>query len=59
VPSHGITRWQWHVELPTEEENMQSDWQISAIQGNTIRITKCDLSEVHEVNCSDLIYMPF
>ena len=47
------------VELLTEEQNMQSDWQISAIQGNTIRITKCDLSDVREVNCSDLIYMPF
>jgi hypothetical protein len=47
------------VELLTEEQNMQCDWQISAIQGNTIRITKCDLSDVREVNCSDLIYMPF
>ena len=47
------------VELLTEEQNMQCDWQISAIQGNTIRITKYDLSDVREVNCSDLIYMPF
>ena len=41
------------------EQQMQSDWQISAIQGNTIRITKCDSGEVHDVNCVDLIYMPF
>ena len=47
------------VELLTEEQNMQCDWQISAIQGNTIRIMKCDSSDVREVNCSDLIYMPF
>jgi|GEM_PF-3177026 len=38
---------------------MQCDWQASAIQGNTIRIRKCDSSEVREVNCADLIYMPF
>lgn len=47
------------VELLTEEQQMQSDWQISAIQGNTIRITKCDSGEVRDVNCVDLIYMPF
>jgi len=47
------------VELLTEEQHMKSDWQISAIQGNTIRITKCDLSDVREVNYADLIYMPF
>ena len=47
------------VKLLTEEQHMQCDWQISAIQGNTIRITKCDLSDVREVNYADLIYMPF
>ena len=47
------------VELLTEEQHMQCNWQISAIQGNTIRITKCDLSDVREVNCSDFIYMLF
>lgn len=47
------------VELLTEEQHMQCNWQIPAIQGNTIRITKCDLRDVREVNCSDLIYMLF
>jgi hypothetical protein len=41
------------------EQHMQCDWEISAIQGNTIRITKSDSGEVRDVNCVDLIYMPF